>query len=106
MGFAQSSNNVAFGAVYEHKVNGVPKFVGVTHTLPEERFRLDSQQNEDVGKMLRRRDGSSEVVWAGIGRGVVGPSEISDICNTIQNDRAERQHVQKLTGVKPYSRHG
>mmetsp|Transcript_6302 Transcript_6302/g.11855 ORF Transcript_6302/g.11855 Transcript_6302/m.11855 type:complete len:234 (+) Transcript_6302:3-704(+) len=102
----RAGEEVAFGAVYEHKVNGVPRYVGVTNALPEERFRLDCQQHHEVGRILQHQGASSEVVWAGIGRGVVGAQEMSDICCTIQNDRSARQQVKKLTGVKPYSRHG
>mmetsp|Transcript_29861 Transcript_29861/g.41303 ORF Transcript_29861/g.41303 Transcript_29861/m.41303 type:complete len:194 (+) Transcript_29861:546-1127(+) len=100
-------DNVSFGAVYEHKVHGVPKFVGVTNIVPEERFRLDRQEHREVDTLLGpRHHGSSEVVWAGVGRGVVGEEQMAHITSSIQDDRSSRQQVKKLGGVKPYSRHG
>jgi len=103
---ARPNNEVSFGAVYEHRVNGVPKYVGATNMLPEDKFRLDRKQHVEVERMMQRRTGHSEVVWAGIGRGVVGASEMEHITNTVLNERSERQQVNKLGGVKPYSRHG
>ena len=43
---ARANNEVSFGAVYEHRVNGVPKYVGSTDMLPEDKFRYEFEYSD------------------------------------------------------------
>eukprot|EP00959_Pyramimonas_sp_CCMP1952_P363386 7609582-Pyramimonas_sp.AAC.1 len=45
---ARPSNEVSFGAVYEHRVNGVPKFIGSTNMLPEDKFSYNNVLGSNV----------------------------------------------------------
>jgi hypothetical protein len=47
-------------------------------------------------------------VWAGVGQRVagVGDVEMTAIREAIVEDRSKRLQIQKLSGIKPYSRHG
>ena len=101
-------NKTVFGAVYEHTWNGRPVYVADTDQLPERAIAADQKTHRDVRRTmaLAGPDGSAKVVWAGVGRGPVGETEMRAIRNAIVEDRSARQRVQKLSGVKPYSRHG
>mmetsp|Transcript_38890 Transcript_38890/g.47092 ORF Transcript_38890/g.47092 Transcript_38890/m.47092 type:complete len:220 (-) Transcript_38890:238-897(-) len=99
-------DNVSFGAVYEHRVNGQPMYVGTTSILPEARFMLDANHNKEIQAISMQPTHKAEVVWAGIGRGPVGKDTMDTMTEAIQSDRAQRQHVKKLAGPKPYSNHG
>ena len=69
---------------------------------------MDQRENQEVRRTMAMAgpSGGSRVVWAGVGRGPVGESEMKAIRKAIVNDRSARQHVKKLSGPKPYSRHG
>ena len=103
---AGGAGKSAFAAVYEHRdCFGLPRAVGCTHTVPEQRF-LEDQENHQGVSTLMRRGGSSEVVWAGVGSYPLGPREMEVLMGEIAQRRAAQHKVQKLQGPKPYSRHG
>lgn len=97
----------SFGAVYEHRdCFGVPKYVGHTDDPPEQKFAQDASQHQAVRNMLTYESGRSNVVWAGTGSYPLGPQEMQSITSSIVERRAKELHMQKLSGPKPYSRHG
>lgn len=97
----------SFGAVYEHRdCFGVPKFIATTGQTPEAAIAGDMTRYQAVKNMLTYEAGSSKVVWAGAGRGVVGNREMEAITKGIMDKRAAELHAEKLRGPKPYSRHG
>jgi len=100
-------DEVSFGVVYEHRdCFGAPKFVGSTDIVAEKQFKLDYESNANINQVVNHNQGSTEVVWAGYGTGPIGKPEMDEIRKNIEHSRAERLNIQKLSGVKPYSRHG
>mmetsp|Transcript_19770 Transcript_19770/g.36825 ORF Transcript_19770/g.36825 Transcript_19770/m.36825 type:complete len:288 (-) Transcript_19770:22-885(-) len=105
-----------FGVVYEHRdCFGKPKYVGHTSGVPEKRFSEDARKHQGVRNLLAYQQGRSDVVWAGSAAGSVGSSRagapggtstMKAITEGIVEQRAQEQHLQKLKGPKPYSRHG
>jgi hypothetical protein len=98
-----------FGAVYEHcDSTGRPKIISSTKDLPEQQFLEDGKNHHGVADLLTRGRGSSRVVWAGVGQQIagIGENEMGVIRQAIVDDRSKRLHVQKLSGIKPYSAHG
>jgi hypothetical protein len=105
-----------FGVVYEHRdCFGKPQFIGHTGGVPEQRFAEDSTQHQGVRNLLTYQEGRSEVVWAGTsaaaasigaGGGGGGGGTMENITQSIVEQRAQEQHLDKLRGPKPYSRHG
>ncbi len=96
----------SFGVVYEHRDStGKPHFVGETDLVCEHKWRLDTLEHDSVRGLLQQR-GSTSVVWCGAGSGPVDAEANSAMRRAIVADRAERQRAAKLTGIKPYSRHG
>jgi hypothetical protein len=103
----EAAAKVVFGAVYEYRdVFGRPKFVGSTSDAPERRFIEDVDAHAGVNELLSRKCGSTAVVWAGCGRGPVGEGEMARIRSEIVEDRSRRMETEKLSSIKPYSRHG
>mmetsp|Transcript_42478 Transcript_42478/g.77075 ORF Transcript_42478/g.77075 Transcript_42478/m.77075 type:complete len:228 (-) Transcript_42478:154-837(-) len=103
-----STQQVAFGAVYEHRDScGKPRLVGSTNVLPERQFQLDWQEHSQVRSLASDSPGggSGHLVWAGIGSGVVGEHEMGRVREAIVHARSERLQLQKLSSEKPYSRH-
>lgn len=103
---------VAFGAVYEHRdFAGRPRLVASTNVLPERQFQLDCQQHPAVRDLVSARGGSAapgasgQLVWVGVGAGQVGEAEMTRVREAVVDARAERFRLEKLSGVKPYSRH-
>jgi len=45
-------------------------------------------------------------VGVGVGKGVVGESEMAQVRRAVCDARAERLQIDKLSSIKPYSRHG
>lgn len=83
----------------------------LSHFAPDPRACTcyqDGQSHRSVADLLTRGRGSSKVVWAGVGQRVagVGDIEMTAIREAIVEDRSKRLQVQKLSGVKPYSKHG
>jgi len=96
----------SFGAVYEHRdCFGKPHFVGHTKRDPGSNFQEDARRHQGIRNLLAYEEGRSAVVWAGTGGGVCGPQEMELITERIVEQRAREQHLQKLQGAKPYSRH-
>mmetsp|Transcript_60371 Transcript_60371/g.135965 ORF Transcript_60371/g.135965 Transcript_60371/m.135965 type:complete len:230 (+) Transcript_60371:58-747(+) len=103
-----SRQQVAFGAVYEHRDScGKPRLVGSTNVLPERQFQIDWQEHSQVRSLASDSPGggSGHLVWAGIGSGVVGEQEMGRVREAIVHARSERLQLQKLSSEKPYSRH-
>eukprot|EP00931_Biecheleriopsis_adriatica_P071565 TRINITY_DN4543_c0_g3_i1.p1 TRINITY_DN4543_c0_g3~~TRINITY_DN4543_c0_g3_i1.p1 ORF type:complete len:214 (-),score=30.22 TRINITY_DN4543_c0_g3_i1:266-907(-) len=101
----QAREQVAFGAVYEHRDScGKPRLIGSTDKLPERQFELDWKRSEPV-KLLCQQGMRSELVWAGIGYGDVGEAEMAEVRQAVVDARAERLRIEKLNGIKPYSHH-
>jgi len=97
----------SFGLVYEHKDSfGKPVFVGHSSGIAEERFKIDKKAHQSVKNLLTYENGKSEVVWAGSGTFPVGHEQMKAMRTHICEARAERNNIEKLTGPKPYSRHG
>ena len=97
----------SFGVVYEHRDStGQPHFVGETDLVCEHKWRLDRLEHDGVRGLLQQQRGSTSVVWCGAGAGPVDAEANSAMRRAIVADRAERQRAAKLTGIKPYSRHG
>lgn len=97
----------SFGAVYEHRdCFGVPRFIAKTGLVPEDAMAGDVSRHQAVKNMLTYESGSSKVVWAGTGRGVVGNKEMEAITKCILDKRTAELNAEKLRGPKPYSRHG
>jgi hypothetical protein len=104
---SRHGQQLSFGAVYEHRdCFGVPKFIAKTGQVPEAAMAGDVSRHQAVKNMLSHESGSSKVVWAGTGRGVVGNREMEAITKGILDKRAAELHAEKLRGPKPYSRHG
>ena len=100
-------NERSFGAVYEHRdCFGRPKFISNTNDVPERAMASDARQHKGVRDMMTYQGGRSNVVWAGTGTFPLGPKEMKTITNGIVARRAETLQIQKLSGPKPYSRHG
>ena len=96
---------VAFGAVYEYKDRvGRPVYVGATAEMPENSWLQDYGSNAGVCN-LAQQGGSASVVWAGVGQGVCGATEMAAARDAVASDRAARQRITELQGAKPYSRH-
>lgn len=97
-----------FGCVYEYKTrSGRPVYVGDTDIRPERKFLADSRGADPETRAVAAHQGvTPEVVWAGVGQGPVGPEEMRVIRKAVREDRAQRQQVAKLGGIKPYSFHG
>jgi len=104
--FDQQHPQLTFGAVYEHRDScGKPKLLGSTSVMPERQFAIDLE-SADVRSVVQHGSAvQSEVVWAGIGSGVVGEAEMAEIRHAVLNSRSERLKIQKLSGIKPYSHH-
>lgn len=99
---------VAFGAVYEHRDSaGKPRLIGSTSRMPERQLELDWRQNEDVRKLATENKGGSQagLVWVGVGRGPVGQAEMAEVRRAVVDKRSERLRIEKLSGIKPYSAH-
>ena len=101
-------NAPAFGCVYEYKTrSGRPVYVGDTDIRPERKFLADSRGADPETRAVAAHHGvTPEVVWAGVGQGPVGPEAMRVIRKAVREDRAQRQQVSKLGGIKPYSFHG
>ena len=101
-------NAPVFGCFYEYKTrSGRPVYVGDTGIRPERKFLADSRGADPNMRAVAAHHGvTPEVVWAGVGQGAVGPEEMRVIRQAVREDRAQRQQVAKLGGIKPYSLHG
>ena len=100
---------LAFGAVYEYRDSaGVPMVCGSTARRPEEQFSRDFDAHGAAASAagVRARSVRAEVVWAGVGRGTVGQPDMDAMREAVAAERAARLRVGKLSGPKPYSRHG
>ncbi|KAK3237602.1 hypothetical protein CYMTET_52333 [Cymbomonas tetramitiformis] len=96
-----------FGAVYEYRDSfGRPRVVGDTGSTPEERFRLDRQEHQAINNLVSYQGGTPHVVWAGTGTFPIGQEEMATMRTAVASSRAARNNVEKLSGPKPYSRHG
>ncbi|CAE8700391.1 unnamed protein product [Polarella glacialis] len=97
--------SMAFGAVYEYRdACGTAKVVASTATLPERQLALDQRHYEDV----LPKSGKASIVWVGIsgGRGGMDEAEMAEVRRQVASSRADRLQAQKLSDIKPYSRHG
>eukprot|EP00929_Paragymnodinium_shiwhaense_P094990 TRINITY_DN55911_c0_g2_i4.p2 TRINITY_DN55911_c0_g2~~TRINITY_DN55911_c0_g2_i4.p2 ORF type:complete len:285 (+),score=51.34 TRINITY_DN55911_c0_g2_i4:77-931(+) len=95
----------AFGAVYEYRDScGTPKVVASTSTVPERQFALDRRQYE--GALSHKAE--PNLVWVGMsgGHGGLNEAEMTEVRRNVASARAERLQAQKLSDIKPYSRHG
>eukprot|EP00746_Dinoflagellata_sp_MGD_P005199 gnl/MRDRNA2_/MRDRNA2_110065_c0_seq1.p1 gnl/MRDRNA2_/MRDRNA2_110065_c0~~gnl/MRDRNA2_/MRDRNA2_110065_c0_seq1.p1 ORF type:complete len:207 (+),score=38.35 gnl/MRDRNA2_/MRDRNA2_110065_c0_seq1:69-689(+) len=102
----QAREQLSFGAVYEHRDScGKPRLIGSTNKMPERQFALDWKQHEEVRALGTNGRLRSELVWAGVGRGVVGEEEMSLVREAVVHTRSERLRIEKLSGIKPYSQH-
>lgn len=102
-------NHRLFGVVYEHRdCFGKPMFIGHTSGVPEKRFVEDAAKHQPVRNLLTYEQGRSDVVWAGTATpsSIGGEDTMRDITQRIVDQRAKEQHLNKLRGPKPYSRHG
>ena len=105
----RARSDYVFGAVYEHvDACGRPKLIASTSITPERQYLEDGRSSSQVSRLLTAERGSSRVVWAGIGRRVagVGEGEMAVLRQAVVDDRAARNRVEKLSGIKPYSAHG
>mmetsp|Transcript_33976 Transcript_33976/g.79120 ORF Transcript_33976/g.79120 Transcript_33976/m.79120 type:complete len:214 (+) Transcript_33976:33-674(+) len=99
-----SKTTLHFGAVYEHRdFSGKPRLIGSTDKVPEQQFELD--WSSDAVKSLRKDGMRSELVWAAVGSGVIGAAEMAEVRQSVMDARSDRLKVEKLRGIKPYSRH-
>ena len=99
----------AFGAVYEHVDSfGKPRIVSSTMRTPEVQFLEDGRSDRRIAKLLTQGRGTSNVVWAGVGRlsAGIGDGEMGVIREAIAQERSKRLNVEKLQSIKPYSAHG
>ena len=102
-------NEYAFGAVYEHVDSfGKPRIVSSTMRTPEVQFLEDGRSDRRIAKLLTQGRGTSNVVWAGVGRlsAGVGDGEMGVIREAIAQERSKRLNIEKLQSIKPYSAHG
>ena len=96
---------VSFGAVYEYRDrSGRPVCVGGTETHPENAWLHDYSRSAHV-RSLAQQGGNASVVWAGVGRGPCGASEMAAARDAVVSDRAARQRIMELRSAKPYSAH-
>ncbi|CAE7701461.1 unnamed protein product [Symbiodinium sp. CCMP2456] len=100
-----SKTTLHFGAVYEHRdFSGKPRLIGSTDKVPEQQFELDWTTSDAV-KSLSKDGMRSELVWAAVGSGLIGAGEMAEVRQSVMDARSDRLKVEKLRGVKPYSRH-
>jgi hypothetical protein len=105
----REDSDLVFGAVLEYSdAFGKPKIVNSTATLPEQQYLEDGRNNPKVSRLLTAGRGSSQVVWAGVGRrsAGVGEGEMAVIREAVADSRAARLRVSRLRSIKPYSAHG
>lgn len=102
-----SRQPVSFGAVYEYRDScGTPKVVASTATMPERQYLLDKRQH---GPNLPSEGVEPKLVWVGLsgaGAGGLSDAQMAEVRRSVANSRADRLHAQKLSDIKPYSRHG
>jgi len=104
----REESDLVFGAVLEYSdAFGKPKIVNSTAMLPEQQYLEDGRNNPKISRLLGGR-GSSQVVWAGVGRrsAGVGEGEMAVIREAVVDSRATRLRVSRLRSIKPYSAHG
>ena len=100
------AGHLAFGAVYEHRDSmGKSHLIGATGQMPERQFALDRAEVPRVQELSRRGGMRSELVWMGVGQGLIGDSEMDEVRAAVLNNRSERMKIDKLACFKPYSRH-
>jgi hypothetical protein len=102
-------SDLVFGAVLEYSdAFGKPKIVNSTSMLPEQQYLEDGRTSSKVSHLLTAGRGSSQVVWAGVGRrsAGVGEGEMAVIREAVVDSRAERLRISRLRSIKPYSAHG
>ena len=71
--------------------------------------KADQRAYRGVADLMNRSGrGSSKVVWAGVGRrsNGLGEGEMHVLRNSVMEERSRRLQLEKLGGIKPYSRHG
>lgn len=73
--------------------------------MPEKRF-LEDRRHQGIRNLLTYQGGRSEVVWAGVGTYPLGRAEMEVLTGEIAATRATKLNAQKLSGIKPYSKHG
>ena len=108
-GATRRESDLVFGAVLEYSdAFGKPKIVNSTSMLPEQQYLEDGRTNSKVSHLLTAGRGSSQVVWAGVGRrsAGVGEGEMAVIREAVVDSRAERLRISRLRSIKPYSAHG
>mmetsp|Transcript_67021 Transcript_67021/g.119228 ORF Transcript_67021/g.119228 Transcript_67021/m.119228 type:complete len:264 (+) Transcript_67021:131-922(+) len=106
---SQQHTPVSFGAVYEHRdCFGKPKLIGSTGIQVEKQFHLDDKKEEirQVTGGGREHGASAHVVWAGVGGSGLGEAEMAQVRRAVCDSRANRLQIEKLSSIKPYSRHG
>lgn len=106
---SQQHSPVSFGAVYEHRdCFGKPKLIGSTGIQVEKQFHLDDKKEEirQVTGGGREKGASAQVVWAGVGGAGLGEAEMAQVRRAVCDSRASRLQIEKLSSIKPYSRHG
>jgi hypothetical protein len=104
---ANRNSGRSFGMVYEHKDSfGRPKYVGHSSGVAEEKFARDASSHQNVKNLLTYEQGRSEVVWAGCGTFPLGHEQMLQVRTQICDARAQRNASEKLSGPKPYSKHG
>jgi len=94
-----------FAAVYEYRDGcGTPKVVASTSSLPERQFLLDRKRH---GEALAGSEDAA-LVWVGVsgGRGGLSEAQMTEVRRAVTDARADRLRAQKLSDIKPYSRHG
>jgi hypothetical protein len=97
----------AFGAVYEYRDSfGIPRIVSNTSSTPEGAFLSDTRQHQGIRNFMVHQGGHQNVVWAGVGTYPLGKKEMTNITESIVEQRSKKYKMQKLSGHKPYSRHG
>ena len=73
---AVGGRDMCFGAVYEYRDElGRPRYVASTPNQPEDSWSADYAAHATV-RTLAHEGGSAHVVWAGVGRGCCGASEM------------------------------
>jgi hypothetical protein len=97
----------AFGAVYEYRDSfGIPRVVSSTSSTPEGAFLRDTRQHQGIRNLTTHQGGQQNVVWAGVGTYPLEKQEMTNITASIVEQRSKKYKMQKLSGHKPYSRHG
>ena len=97
----------AFGAVYEYTNScGRPVVVGSTSTNVEGAFVRDTAQHQSIRNLTEYEGGNQNVVWAGVGQYPLNAEAMQEITSSIVEQRSKKYQMQKLSGHKPYSKHG